>query len=119
MIGTLLYLTASRPGISFSVGVCAQFQSQHREQHAKVVKRIIRYISEITDFGLWYTKDTTTYLARYCDADWDESSDDQKSTIGGCFYVGNNLVSWFTKKKISISLSATEAEYIIARSCCA
>ena len=58
MIGSLLYLTASRPDIAFSVGVCAQFQAALKETHLTAVKRIIRYISGIFDYGIWYSKDS-------------------------------------------------------------
>ena len=67
---------------------------------------------------MWYNKDTSDVLAGYSDADWARNVDDRKSTSGGCFSVGNNLVSWMSKKHNSISLSTAEAEYIVASSCC-
>ncbi|KAL2466263.1 cysteine-rich RLK (RECEPTOR-like protein kinase) 8 [Abeliophyllum distichum] len=93
MIGSLLYLTASRPDISFSVGVCARYQSKPKESHLMAVKRIIRYINCTSNFGLWYTNDTNSHLAGYIDADWTGNMDDRKSTSGGCFYIGNNIIS--------------------------
>ena len=119
MIGSLLYLTASRPDIAFSVGVCARFQAAPKESHLTVVKRIIRYINDTSDYGIWYSRDSNECLARYSDTDWVGCIDDEKSTLGGCFYLGNNLVSWMSKKQNSGSLSTAEAEYIVARSCCA
>ncbi|KAL5539417.1 hypothetical protein UlMin_045368 [Ulmus minor] len=116
MIGSLLYLTASRPDLCYSVGVCARFQSDPKESHLQAVKRIIRYVNGTLDYGLWYSMDTTTDLVGYSDADWAGTIDDRKSTSGGCFYLGNNLVSWFSKKQNSISLSTAEAEYIAAAS---
>ncbi|CAL9020228.1 unnamed protein product, partial [Prunus brigantina] len=83
MIGSLLYLTASRPDISFSVGVCARFQSDPKESHLFAVKRIIKYVSGTIEFGLWYTYDTSVNLIGYSDADWAGCSDDRKSTSGG------------------------------------
>ena len=80
-------------------------------------KRIIKYVKTIADFGVWYSKDTNDVLARYSDDDWAGNADDRKSTSGGCFYVGNNLVSWMSKKQNSISLSTAKAEYIAAHSC--
>ncbi|CAL8988995.1 unnamed protein product [Prunus brigantina] len=118
MIGSLLYLTASRPDISFSVGVCARFQSDPKESHLFAVKRIIKYVSGTIEFGLWYTYDTSVNLIGYSDADWAGCSDDRKSTSGGVFYVGNNLVAWHSKKQNSVSLSTAEAEYVAAGSCC-
>ena len=83
-----------------------------------VLKRIIKYVKIIAEFGVWNSKDTSDVLARYSDVDWAGNTDDRKSTSGGCFYVGNNLVSWMSKKQNSISLSTAEAEYIVAGSCC-
>ncbi|XP_065623228.1 secreted RxLR effector protein 161-like [Quercus suber] len=119
MIGSLLYLTASRPDIAFSVGVCARFQAAPKESHLTAVKQIIRYVNGTSDYGIWYTKDSNECLVGYSDADWAGCIDDRKSTSGGCFYLGNNLISWMSKKQNSVSLSTTEAEYIAAGSCCA
>ena len=106
MIDSLLYLTASRPDIAFSVGVCARFQATPKESHLTVVKRIIRYINGTSDYGIWYSRDSNECLARYLDADWAGCIDDRKSTSGGCFYLGNNLVSWMSKKaKFSLSIN--------------
>ena len=93
MIGSLLYLTASRPDISYSVGVCARYQVNPKESHMIALKRIIKYVKTTADFGLWYRKDINDVLAGYSDAYWVGNADDRKSTSGGCFYVGNNLVS--------------------------
>ena len=118
MIGSLLYLTASRPDISYSVGVCARYQANPKESHTTTLKRIIKYVKTTVEFGVWYSKDTNDVLTRYSDADWARNADDRKSTLGGCFYVGNNLVSWMSRKQNSISLSTAEDEYIVAGSCC-
>ena len=80
------------------------------------LKRIIKYVKTTIEFGVWYSKDTSDALAGYSNADWAENADDRKSTSGGCFYVGNNLVSWMSKKQNSISLSTIEAEYIVTGS---
>ena len=98
MIGSLLYLTASRLDISYSVGVCARYQANPKESHMMALKRIIKYVKTIAEFGVWYSKDTSDVLAGYFNADWAGNADDRKSTLGGCFYVGNNLVSWMSKK---------------------
>ena len=118
MIGNLLYLTASRPDICFSVGVCARYQANPKESHLAAVKRIIRYVNGTADYGIWFSKDTNSGLAGYSDADWAGNVDDRKSTTEGCFYLGNNLVSLYSKKQNSISLSTAEAEYIAIGSCC-
>jgi transposase InsO family protein len=118
MIGSLLYLTASRPDIACSVGMCARFQANPKESHLVAVKRIIRYVHGTTDLGLWYSCESNVVLVGYSDADWAGNVEDRKSTSGGCFYVGTNLVAWLSKKQASVSLSTAEAEYIAAGSCC-
>ena len=118
IIGSLLYLTTSRPDIAFSVGVCARYQATPKESHLTAVKQTIRYINGTPDYGLWYSQDSNACLVGYSDADWAGSVDDRKSTSGGCFYLGNNLVSWMSRKQNSMSLSTAKAEYIAARSCC-
>ena len=118
IIGSLLNLTASRPNITFSVGVCAQYQAALKESHLTAVKRIIQYVNGAPDCGLSYSKDSNACLAGYLNANWAGSVDDRKSTSGDYFYLGNNLVSWMSKKQNSVSLSTAEAEYIVARSYC-
>ena len=118
MIGSLLYFTASRPNISYSVGVCARYQANPKESHMIALKRIINYVKTTAEFGVWYSKDISDVLAGYFDANWAGNADDRKSTLRGCFYVGNNLVSWMSKKQNSISLSTGEVEYIAASSYC-
>ena len=118
MIGSLLYLTASRPDISYSVGVCARFQANPKESHLEAVKRIIRYISGSITCGVFYTYATNAEIAGYSDADWGGNLQDRKSTSGGCFFVGKNLVAWHSKKQNCTSLSTAEAEYVAAGSCC-
>ena len=98
MIGSLLYLITSRPNISYSVGVCVRYQANPKESHMTALKRIIKYVKTTVEFGVWYSKDTSDVLARYSDADWTGNADDRKSTLGDCFYVDNNLVSWMSKK---------------------
>ena len=82
------------------------------------LKRIIKYVKATANFGVWYSKDTNDVLAGYSEADQAENANDRKSTSGGCFYVGNNLISWMSKKQNSISLSTVEVKYIAAGSCC-
>ncbi|WJX83468.1 hypothetical protein P8452_66129 [Trifolium repens] len=118
MIGSLLYLTASRPDISFAVGVCARYQAEPKMSHLNQVKRILKYVSGTSDYGILYSHGEDTRLLGYCDADWAGSADDRKSTSGGCFFLGSNLISWFSKKQNCVSLSTAEAEYIAAGSSC-
>ncbi|GAA0161970.1 transmembrane signal receptor [Lithospermum erythrorhizon] len=118
MIGSLLYLTTSRPDIAHSVGVCARFQADPKESHLNLVKRIIKYVQGTVNHGLLYSFDTNNSLVRYRDTNWAGNSEDRKSTSGGCFFLENNLVSWFSRKQNSISISTTKAEYIVAGSAC-
>ncbi|KAI5335383.1 hypothetical protein L3X38_025516 [Prunus dulcis] len=82
-----------------SVGVCARFQANPKESHLNAVKRIIRYVSGTPTLGIYYSFDSNYEIAGYTDADWVGNVDDRKSTSRGCFYVGNNLVSWHSKKQ--------------------
>eukprot|EP00253_Pinus_taeda_P008929 PITA_08929 len=118
MIGSLLYLTGTRPDIIHAVGIVGRFQANPKESHLQAVKRIFKYLQGTQDFGLWYPKDTYFTLHAYTDVDWGGSVDDRKSTSGGAFYMGSRLVSWFNKKQSSIALSTTEAKYVAVASCC-
>ncbi|KAL3010698.1 hypothetical protein AAZX31_07G158100 [Glycine max] len=119
MIGSLLYLSASRPDIMFSVCMCARFQSNPKFSHLMAVKRIIRYLLGTVSLGLWYPKNSLCNLVGYSDSDFAGSKIDRKSTSGTCQFIGSALVSWNNKKQNSVALSTTEAEYISIGSCCA
>lgn len=84
--------------------MCAKFQANPKESHIIVVKRTIKYVTLTSNYGIWYDKDSNDVLAGYSDANWVGNVDDRKSTSSGCFYLGNNLVSWMSKKQNSISL---------------
>ena len=98
MIGSLLYLTASRPDIMFSVCMCARFQTDPRESHLSAVKRIFRYLKGTQDLGLWYPKRSNLFLLGYSDADFAGYKVDRKSTSGCCQFLGSSLISWHSKK---------------------
>jgi hypothetical protein len=119
MIGSLLYLTASRPDIMFATCLCARFQADPKESHITAVKRIFRYLKGTINLGIWYPKQGSFDLAGYSDADFAGCRIDRKSTSGTCQFLGGRLVSWFSKKQNSVSTSTAEAEYISAGSCCA
>ncbi|XP_058774485.1 uncharacterized mitochondrial protein AtMg00810-like [Vicia villosa] len=118
MIGSLLYLTASRPDITFVLGVCARYQAKPKVSHINQVKRILKYVNGTSNYGMLYSHGSCSLLVGYCDDDWAGIADDRKSTSGGCFFLGTNLLSWFIKKKNCVSLSTAEAEYIAAGSSC-
>jgi hypothetical protein len=119
MVGSLLYLTASRPDIMFATCLCARFQADPKESHLIAIKRIFRYLKGTPNLGLWYPKDTGFELVGYLDSDYAGCKIDRKSTTGSCQFLGGRLVSWFSKKQHSVSTSTAEAEYIAAGSCCA
>ena len=119
MIGSLLYLCASRPDIMLSVCMCARFQAAPKECHLVAVKRILRYLIHSSNLGLWYPKGSNFDLIGYSDSDYAGCKVDRKSTSGTCQFLGRSLVSWASKKQNSVALSTAEAEYISAGSCCA
>ncbi|KAK2445742.1 putative mitochondrial protein [Trifolium repens] len=118
MIGSLLYLTASRPDILYSVCLCARFQSDPREPHLTAVKRIFRYLKGTTNLGLLYKKSLDSKLVGFCDADYAGDKIERKSTSGNCQFICENLISWASKRQTTIALSTAEAEYISAAKCC-
>ncbi|KAJ9535714.1 hypothetical protein OSB04_un001132 [Centaurea solstitialis] len=118
MIGSLMYLTASRPDIMFAVCVCARYQVRPKESHLHAVKRIFKYLKGQPRLGLWYPNDSSFDLVAYTDSDYGGANMDRKSTSGGCQFLGGRLVSWQCKKQTTVSQSTTEAEYIAASQCC-
>ncbi|GJW42871.1 putative ribonuclease H-like domain-containing protein [Tanacetum coccineum] len=118
MIGSLMYLTASRPDIMFVVCAGARFQVTPKVSHLYAVKRIFRYLKGQSKLGLWYFKDLPFDLEAYTDSDYVGASLDRKSTTGGCQFLGRRLISWQCKKQTIVANSTTEAEYVAAASCC-
>ena len=116
-IGSLLYLTASRPDILFAVGICARYQSCAKESHLSAVKRILRYLKGTQNVGLWYPRTETFDLVGYTDSDYAGCKLDRKSTSGSCQFLGSSLVSWSSRKQHCVALSTTEAEYIAMGEC--
>jgi hypothetical protein len=119
MIGSLLYLCASRLDIMLSVCMCARFQSDPKECHLVAVKRILRYLVSTPCFGIWYPKGSTFDLTRYSDFDYAGCKVDRKSTSGTCQFLERSLVSWSSKKQTFVALSTAEAEYVAVGQCCA
>jgi hypothetical protein len=118
MIGSLLYLCASRSDIMLSVCMCARFQSDPKECHLVVVKRILRYLVSMPCFGIWYPMGCTFDLIGYSNSDYAGCKVDRKSTSGTCRFLGRSLVSWSSKKQTSVALSNVEAQYVAAGQCC-
>jgi hypothetical protein len=119
MIGSLLYLCASRPDIMLSVCMRARFQANPKECHLMAIKRIFRYLVHTPNLGLWYPKGSTFNLLGYSDSDYAGCKVYRKSTSGTCQFLGRSLVSWSSKRQNSVALSTAEAEYVAAGACCA
>ncbi|GJW38232.1 putative ribonuclease H-like domain-containing protein [Tanacetum coccineum] len=118
MIGSLMYLTASRPDIMFAVCACSRFQVTPKSSHLSAVKRIFRYLKGKPKLGLWYPRVSSFDLESYSDSDYAGANLDRKSTTGGCQFLGRRLISWQCKKQTIVATSTTEAEYVAAASCC-
>ncbi|WVZ76496.1 LOW QUALITY PROTEIN: hypothetical protein U9M48_024471 [Paspalum notatum var. saurae] len=116
MIGSLLYLTTARPDFHFAVCLCARYQASPRTSHP--VKRIFRYLKFTPELGLWYSSGSSLSLRGFSDADHAGCRIDRKSTSETCQLLGTSLVSWSSRKQVSVALSTTETEYVAAASCC-
>ncbi|GKD95600.1 hypothetical protein Tco_1379497 [Tanacetum coccineum] len=99
MVGSLMYLTASRPDLMFVVCMCARYHAKPTKKNLEAIKRVFRYLRGTINWGLWYPKDTAMALTAYADTD--------------------HAVSWSSKKQKSTAISTTEAEYIAMSGCCA
>ena len=118
MIGSSMYLTASRPDILFPVCQCARYQANPKLSHMTAVKRIFRYLKGRPRYGLWYPKNTEFELYAFSDSNHGGDDIDRKSTSAGCQFLGNILISWQYKKQQTVSTSTAEAEYVAASACC-
>ncbi|GJW62139.1 putative ribonuclease H-like domain-containing protein [Tanacetum coccineum] len=118
MIGSLMYLTASRPDIMYAVCVCSRFQVTPKTSHLNAVKRIFKYLKGKPNLGLWYPRESPLDLEAFSDSDYGGSNLDRKSTTGGCQFLGQRLISWQCKKQTIVATSTTEAEYVAAANCC-
>ncbi|TLX69272.1 hypothetical protein E9993_23065, partial [Labilibacter sediminis] len=118
MIGSLLYLSASRPDIMFATCLCARYQADPKVSHLTAVKQIFRYLKGTTAMGLWYPAGNNFSLQAFTDADHAGCKLDRKSTSGSCQFLGGRIVSWSSRKQNCVSLSTAEAEYVAAASCC-
>nr|GFA94336.1 retrovirus-related Pol polyprotein from transposon TNT 1-94 [Tanacetum cinerariifolium] len=119
MIGSLMYVTSSRPDIMFATCMCARYQANPNEHHVSAVKRIFRYLKGTINLGLWYPKDSGFNLTAYSDADHTGCHLDRKSTSGSVQFLGDKLVCWSFKKHNCVSISTAESEYVVVSSCCA
>ncbi|GJW62273.1 retrovirus-related pol polyprotein from transposon TNT 1-94 [Tanacetum coccineum] len=119
MVGSLMYLTASRPDLVFAVCMCARYQASPTKKHLEALKRVFQYLRGTINWGIWYLKETAMALTAYADADHAGCQDTRRSTSGSAQFLGDKLVSWSSKKQKSTAISTTEAEYIAMSGCCA
>ncbi|KAJ3693375.1 hypothetical protein LUZ60_008855 [Juncus effusus] len=117
LVGSLRYLTCTRPDIAYSVGVVSRFMEEPRYSHWKAIKRILRYIRGTESLGLYYSKTNEYKLVGYSDSDWCRDVDDRKSTSEYVFYMGDTAFTWMSKKQPIVTLSTCEAEYVAASWC--
>ena len=111
LVGSLLYLTLTRPDISYAVGVMSRYMQNPKKPHLEAVRRILRHVKGTIDYGLLYKKGEDYKLVGYCDADYVGDHDTRRSTTGYVFMLGSRAISWCSKRQPTVSLSTTEAEY--------
>ena len=111
LVGSLVYLTVTRPDISYVVHQVSQYLSAPRSTHYAAVLRILRYLKGTLFHGLFYSAQSPIILRAFSDADWARDPADRRSTIGYCFLLSSSLISWQSKKQTHVAHSSTEAEY--------
>ncbi|XP_028104727.1 uncharacterized protein LOC114303779, partial [Camellia sinensis] len=111
LVGSLVYFTVARPNIAHAVHFISQFLSAHRSTHYVDVLRIICYVKDTLFYGLYYPSSFALVLRAYSDADWADEPTDCRSTTGFCFFLGDSLICWHSKKQTLVSCSSIESEY--------
>jgi hypothetical protein len=119
MIGSLMYMTATRPDLTYAVSLISRFMEAPTELHYQAVRKILHYLKGTLDYGLFYKKKKSERheLVGFSDSDYAGDVDDRKSTSGYVFLLSGVAVSWSSKKQLVVTLSTTEAEFIAAASC--
>ena len=100
-----------QPEISFSVNKCCQFMQNPAKDHWKAIKRVLHYLAGSIFHGLVLSPAPHLLLLGFCDADWGANLDDCRSTSGSYVFLGNNLISLWSKKQLVVACSSTKAEY--------
>ena len=117
IIGSLMYLTAMRPDLMYSVCLISRFMERPTELHLQAAKRILRYLKGMAELGIAYKRTGEESLVGFADSDYAGDTDDRKSTSGCVFMIGDGATSWSSKKQPVVTLSTTEAKFIAAASC--
>ncbi|KAI5334569.1 hypothetical protein L3X38_024702 [Prunus dulcis] len=114
LVGSLLYLTATRPDVMYAASLLARYMHGPSNKHYGTAKRVVRCVKGTLDYGLMYEKGKKAVLMGYCDSDWGGSIEDSKSTSGYGFSFGSGVFSWASVKQNCVALSTAEAEYVSA-----
>jgi hypothetical protein len=111
LVGALQYLTFTRPDVQYAIQQVCLHMHDPREPHLTAVKRLLRYVQGTVDLGLFLGRTSPSVLTVYTDADWAGCPDTRKSTSGYAVFLGDNLVSWSSKRQQTMLRSSAEAEY--------
>ena len=111
LVGSLVYLTVTRPDIFYAVYQVSQYLSAPRSTHYVAVLRILRNLKGTLFYGLFYFTQSSLILRAFSNADWVGDPIDHRSTTGYCFLLGSSLISWRSKKQTHMARSSTEAKY--------
>ncbi|CAM8991569.1 unnamed protein product [Rhodiola kirilowii] len=117
LIGSLMYITVSRPDLMFAVSKLSRYMAMPSEQHMHAAKKVLRYLKGTTSLGLLYKKGDEKELIAFTDSDYAGDVDDRRSTSGYAFILSGAVVAWTSKKQPVVALSTTEAEFIAAALC--
>ncbi|WJZ87437.1 hypothetical protein VitviT2T_006816 [Vitis vinifera] len=116
LVGSLMYLTATRPDLMYVVCLISRFMASPTEMHLQAAKRVLKYLKGTVDLGVFYQKEGNGELMAYIDSDYTRDLDDRKSTFGYVFLLSEGAVAWSSKKQPMVTLSTTEAEFVAAAS---
>ncbi|XP_050889290.1 secreted RxLR effector protein 161-like [Lathyrus oleraceus] len=116
IVGSLMYLTSTRPDLMFATSLISRYMSKPTKLHLQIAKRILRYLKGTMGFGIFYKKDGQN-LEAYTDSDYAGDIEDRKSTSGYTFLLSSGAVAWSSRKQPIVTLSTTEAEFVAAAVC--